>query len=674
MTRAPKLRSARDLSILAFLLLMTGWSIACGGPVDESNNSGDCADICAAGTICQNGACVPAGGNMTSPPANMTTPAGNTSANNAASGAAVGASCATRAECATDLCLNDEDIPGGYCSKVCATGLPGADDRCPTGSTCIPLEGGTSICLQTCASQGDCRDGYACDLAGSQQVCLPACQSDEDCPLDSVCNLTSGVCTEAAAGAGRIGGSCSMDGDCSSGVCFDESQTDWPGGSCVGGCDQVSGEFCDGSNPSSGLCLELEDGNICLPSCRSGVDCRDGYACSADIAATNEQGYGFCIPSCEYFGCDPGQYCDVTGFCEDEVAEANTYVETTSLGVYELDSQSYYTLDFDVPSDASSFTITLDSDGDLGAIDGLRGPNGEVLHDYADPLSSKMKYFDGDDNPFSLIYPNAPSLNLPTGTYEVDVAAYGPGNVEVILHIKRGDPPRAGALPLTLWFTSNAYFNAASAQNDPEFQAAVARMQQIYLAANIDLSPIVYRDVAEPAASLYSVADLGTATVGEIVYESFGGSRPEGANIVFVEQFLTEDGDGLYGVSAGLPGPPSSNGSNTLGVLVGLDIHFYEEGGLDTIELGATMAHELGHYLGLFHISESDGASHDPLSDTPECYIRSDADDSGSLSADECGEPSARNVMFWTSAYGYDQDQLSTAQEWVLQRNPAILP
>ena len=115
-------------------------------------------------------------------------------------------------------------------------------------------------------------------------------------------------------------------------------------------------------------------------------------------------------------------------------------------------------------------------------------------------------------------------------------------------------------------------------------------------------------------------------------------------------------------------------GSLTLGVLVGLDIHFYEEGGLDTVELAATMAHELGHYLGLFHISESDGASHDPLADTPECYIASDADASGSLSADECGEPSARNVMFWTSAYGYDQDQLSTAQEWVLQRNPAILP
>lgn len=659
-----------------FLASMLAGLLACGGGGVDENNSTEmmeesCASACGEGTTCQNGACVPVGtNNMTTPTntgSNSTTPT-----NNSAAGAAIGEACTVRGDCATDLCLTDDGIPGGYCSKVCATGLPGADDRCPMGSVCVPLEGGTSICLDSCSASSECRDGYACDSG----VCLPRCQSDGDCPLESVCDMAAGVCAEAAAGAARIGAPCDMGGDCASGECLTEADTDWPGGTCASGCDQPDGEFCDGANSSSGLCLQFDDGsNICLPACRTGVDCRNGYACSSDVSVSNDEGYGFCIPSCEYSGCEAGEYCDVTGFCEEETVEANTYVETTSLGVYELSSTTYYTLDFDIPSDASSFTITLDSDGALGAIDRLRGPNGESLYDYSDPLSSQMKYGDGSDNPFSLIYPNAPSLNLPPGNYEVEVAAYGDANVEVLLHIKRGDPPRAGALPLTLWFTSNAYLDAATAQTDPDFQAAVARMQDIYLSANIDLSPITYRDIAEPAASLYTIADLGTATEGQIITESFGGEQPSGANIVFVEQFLTEDGDSLYGVSAGLPGPPPSNGSTTLGVLVGLDIHYYEEGGMDVVEMAATMGHELGHYLGLYHVSEADGSSHDPLADTPECTIASDTDGSESLSAEECGEAIGSYMMFWTSAYGvYDQDRISTGQEWVLQRNPAILP
>lgn len=37
------------------------------------------------------------------------------------------------------------------------------------------------------------------------------------------------------------------------------------------------------------------------------------------------------------------------------------------------------------------------------------------------------------------------------------------------------------------------------------------------------------------------------------------------------------------------------------------------------IDMGQTIAHEIGHYLGLNHPSESGGTTHDPIPDTPQC-------------------------------------------------------
>ena len=129
----------------------------------------------------------------------------------------------------------------------------------------------------------------------------------------------------------------------------------------------------------------------------------------------------------------------------------------------------------------------------------------------------------------------------------------------------------------------------------------------------------------------------------------------------------------LYGVSAGLPGPPAVNDTTTLGVFVALDIHTSDStGDLDSAELAATIGHELGHYLGLFHTSEYDGSSHDPLRDTAECSGGRDTDRDGEVSGAECGAAAATNMMFWTSAEGFTQDQISAEQSWVLHRNPAI--
>lgn len=663
------------------LLVCSAWFglSACGGTEEDDavvaqdmqvvTPGGDmgsvmCLPSCAQGATCVNGMCMTSG--VT--PDMGTTPVVPT-------GASVGAACTMGGDCATELCLADDDIPGGYCSKICGTGLPGADDRCPTASLCVQIADAASACLTACSQDAECRNGYVCESVGAQgSVCLPACASDLDCEYGDICGA-DGRCVLDDSGTNRIGSSCEFDEECAGEVCFDEDSTGWPGGTCAADCTGRSdGEFCDGVSANSGLCLVFDDGEgLCLPSCSTTTDCRNGYICSVDEGDSNDQGYGFCLPSCDFLDCAEGDVCDVSGTCVEDIFIAQR-ITTSTLGTFAVTDEDFASVVFDIPDDALSFGLTFDSDNRIEGVSTviqLLGPNGNVIYDAFNPIASSMKFFDGEGSPTSFIYPNAPSLNLTPGQYTLEFAAYAPANVKVDLHIKSGSEPVLETLPMTFWFLGNSYYSASTAETDPFFQLAVAEMTSIYANAGISLDPIVYRDADEEVALAYSAFDIELTSISEVILETLGQDRSPGAHMVFNDQLFLGDGGVLYGVSAGLPGPPSLNDTATLGVFVALDVHVTDEG-LDSTELGATMAHELGHYLGLFHISEADGTSHDPLSDTAECYDSDDTDGSGSLDGDECGGAAATNMMFWTSAENFTQDQISPAQSWVLHRNPAM--
>ena len=80
-----------------------------------------------------------------------------------------------------------------------------------------------------------------------------------------------------------------------------------------------------------------------------------------------------------------------------------------------------------------------------------------------------------------------------------------------------------------------------------------------------------------------------------------------------------------------------------------------------------TVAHEIGHYLGLFHTSEPGGEHHDPLADTSECTndFGYDYDTWG----DDCGESIYENLMWpvWTTDNEVTDDQL-----WVASSHPLV--
>lgn len=85
--------------------------------------------------------------------------------------------------------------------------------------------------------------------------------------------------------------------------------------------------------------------------------------------------------------------------------------------------------------------------------------------------------------------------------------------------------------------------------------------------------------------------------------------------------------------------------------------------------VGKTMAHEVGHALGLDHTTESDGVSHDPIPDTPECSQTQ----MGVAFPELCPNGGGANFMFWTGFQdSRAQRDVSSGQRQIMNGNPGI--
>lgn len=147
------------------------------------------------------------------------------------------------------------------------------------------------------------------------------------------------------------------------------------------------------------------------------------------------------------------------------------------------------------------------------------------------------------------------------------------------------------------------------------------------------------------------------------------GAQPDEVVVVLVRDFL--GGSGTLGMAGGIPGPLGLVGTPRSAVLLSVDAHRRYDGTLNEVALGETLAHEVGHQLGLFHTTEADGLSFDPLADTPSCDAATwDLDGDGYVGAGECRFADGQNFMFWTAGgAGLAQDGLSADQAWVLTRS-----
>ncbi len=166
---------------------------------------------------------------------------------------------------------------------------------------------------------------------------------------------------------------------------------------------------------------------------------------------------------------------------------------------------------------------------------------------------------------------------------------------------------------------------ADGVDSDPEaveaVEAAVARWKDVWGAQGLTLDETYVASTLDP--NLNWVADyFGDAAV-EAVAE---GKAPGALQLIVGEQI--RQSDFVYGIAAGIPGTIEVSPASY--VVISLVVHAGTDGAFDDGEIGLmgeTMAHEVGHYTGLYHPVEDGFESWDALSDTAQCTQRRDCED-----------------------------------------------
>jgi hypothetical protein len=269
----------------------------------------------------------------------------------------------------------------------------------------------------------------------------------------------------------------------------------------------------------------------------------------------------------------------------------------------------------------------------------------------------------------------------------------GTGTLDVTFHVVGTQTATSTPLPTA----------AAAVQNDPDVQRMVATLKAIYANGNSGITLREhFADVPDAVRTQYSglinVDSTGAcAELPQLLKTSGDGTS---VHIFLVNGFTASGlpaGSKVAGVDGTIPGPATVGGTVSSGAAVATDsLRFgFAQGrcggapnytGCGDDLTAMIVAHEMGHFLGLYHVTELTGADFDPLADTARCPCTtcraSTATDgtcgtsssSHAMTTGECTRSTScgggDNLMFW-----FTPDTLaplSGEQQRVVRANPQL--
>ncbi|MBF0289448.1 MAG: hypothetical protein HQM14_16675 [SAR324 cluster bacterium] len=304
---------------------------------------------------------------------------------------------------------------------------------------------------------------------------------------------------------------------------------------------------------------------------------------------------------------------------------------------------------FTIPSNAVSFLIHSFRDG--VKFNTVVNPQGTDMLD----VNSLFQDCGASQKTCNVLVPKHPDISSMAGTWKYRLQhSRQVSEAQVKLTLRTGSVS-SSILVIQPFLTGTKYSSS-------DIQSALSTLEQIYEKVGIQ---IVMESVEVVSGSQFAVisSDFENSTVKTLVSKGYANK----VNLFFVEDF-SGTSSGVLGIAAGIPGSLGVTG-NKNGVLIGLDAHvvFFS---LHSSLLGETAAHEMGHWLGLFHTTEQNGTSFDILADTPECPISRASNLQRGVQPSDCLNFGGENLMFWQGDITLDQTNLTSDQIHVISYSP----
>ena len=334
-------------------------------------------------------------------------------------------------------------------------------------------------------------------------------------------------------------------------------------------------------------------------------------------------------------------------------------------------------LEFDVPPCTRSFVITVAGDSRFHYTLAELTPIGHIslvpkawIQISASPmvcLTPCANRIVAQPAAAAFLFPNTPLVDVAPGRHRLRVYAFQRAiagvsghlpvvsKVEVHVDVVLGPALDEGPLklPINLCLTGAGGVSAEGALKHPRVSAAMIEFGELMAPAGISAGPVRFFDV--PASHRFIGSIDGPDSDLARLFRS-GAGLPVGLNIFLVEKIAVATGGPpgtgtILGLSGGIPGPPRAMGCDRCGVVFALQQH---AGQADL--LGGLMAHEVAHYLGLFHSTEPPDSEGKAIQDN---ILDTKADDQ-------------LNLMYW--AVTEQSRALSPQQRVVLRLNPWLVP
>lgn len=328
-------------------------------------------------------------------------------------------------------------------------------------------------------------------------------------------------------------------------------------------------------------------------------------------------------------------------------------------------------LDFEVLPGDGGFAVTgVVADDELIYVDRLVAPDGEVVFQASDHWESDYNYTNAgfSDNVVTLNWPiEAGDRVVEPGFWEVELRTDRTSTTPVSVVFKQDNTFSQGSLNVDILLTGDLANQSALVDG---LQDAIGRWRQvIFDDAGIEL--IAELRSADTRDELFPPGQGDAA-----IYETLSAARRlRGVTVVIVDTVVGNNA--VLGIAGGIPGPLVPTPSSA--VVISATEAAGRDGVLSRAEielLGETMAHEVGHYLGLFHPIEIPDVgerivSWDNLDDTIDCTNFSG-----------CNQLLGANLMYPipVCAVGFEADcpdfvgqiELTTEQQGIAQRYTGV--